>query len=143
MEAAIILGCVLEDLVRLGFVIHRRYYPWRKHWRWAFEKLPEPAPSVLEHVDTMLDSPGWDEKLAAAYRARDVYVGYIGDQGLLPAEVLEDFGWAIMCEAWSNPNWRDRITMCEQMALEAGYGADDGWMWSLWDWVDGDPRSSG
>lgn len=138
LEAAVILGCVLEDLVRLGFFIHRQYYPWRTHWRWTFEKLPAPATSVPEQIDTMLSSAQWEEKLAAGYHARDLCVDTITGRGLLPPDILEDFGWAIMCKAWSDPNWRDRITRCEQMATEAGYGPHDGWVWSLWGWVDRD-----
>jgi len=139
LEATIILGRVLEDLVRLGFFIRRRYYPWRKHWRWAFDRLPEPVSSVLEQIDTMLSAPGLEEKLAAAYRARDLYVDHIANFGLLPPDILADFGWAIMSKAWSDPHWRDRITRCEQMAAGAGYGTDDGWVWSLWGWVDRGP----
>jgi hypothetical protein len=135
LEAHIILGCILEDLVHIGFLINRNYYPWRKHWRWAFEKLPILTPTVLPHIDLAISSPDWDQKLASIEAVRDIYTEYIREKGLLTPEILADLGWAIGTEAWANPNWRDRKTKCKQKAQEAGYDTDDWWVWSLWNWV--------
>ena len=135
IEASIILGSILEDLLHLGFFINRRYYPWRKHLRWAFEKLPVLAPKILRNVDVIASSRRWKEKLASIEAVRDVCLKYIREKHVLPPEVLDDLVWADRFEAWSNPNWRDRIARGEQKAKEAGYDSSYGWIWHLWDWI--------
>jgi len=142
VEGHILLGCVLHDLMRIGFILNRAYYPWRTHLRSAFQKLPPIAPAVLPCLDTATSSPDWDERLAAVEAVRNLYCEHIQRHDLLPGidvsapSLVEELTWAQRLEAWSNPNWRDRITKCQAMATQAGCSADDFWVWSLWRWVD-------
>ncbi|MDQ1328222.1 MAG: hypothetical protein QG641_1507 [Candidatus Poribacteria bacterium] len=135
IEAHIILGCVLEDLLHIGFIINRKYYPWRKHLRWAFEKLYMVASKVLHNMDIIISSSSWGTKFASIEVVGDIYKNYIRENNILSSEIIENLLWAERCAAWSNPNWRDRITKCEQKAKEAGYDPGDAWVWSLWDWI--------
>jgi len=134
LQAQIIFGCVMEDLLHVGFLLNRKYYPWRKHLRWAFEKLPVLASSALPHLDAVDSLRDWDGKLASVEAVRDIYADYMRDKGILSPEVLDDLEWAIRLEAWSNPRWRDRILALQQKAVAAGDKPGDRWVWSLWGW---------
>jgi len=140
LEANIILGPVLEDLLHIGFIINRRYYPWRKHLKWAFEKLPAIASDVLSDMDKIISSSSsdWHEKVESIKAIINYYKEYIAENNLLPEiDILTtdtdyEFTWAERCEAWSDPNWRDWVVRCKQKAKEAGYNESNFWIWSLW-----------
>jgi hypothetical protein len=134
LEAYIILGRALEGLLQLGFLIDRQYYPYRKHLRWAFEKLPI-ATRVLADIDTLISSLDWNAKVTSVKAIKETYKAYLHENNVVPAELLEDLSWAFRGEAWLNPRWRDRINKCRQQAIKAGYEASDGWVWSLWGWA--------
>jgi hypothetical protein len=137
-ESQILLGCVIEDLLRLGFIVNRRYYPWRKHLLWAFARLPAPAPDVLPQLDVIAHSLEWDRKLAAIEAAKEKYLAHVTEKGLLPEVdfrapgLEEELVWAERLQAWSNPDWRDWITRCKQRAKEEGHDSRDFWVFSLW-----------
>jgi len=140
LEATLILTSFLEIVLRVGFIVNRQYHPPRKHIRWAFEKLPSPAPEILSTVDAMLASPDWQEKCIHAEEVAHRYIRHIREHGLLPevdfdASSLEhEIMWAERHQAWSNPDWRDRITRCEEKAQRAGYDPKHFWIWHQWDW---------
>jgi hypothetical protein len=134
--AHISLGRVLESMLPLGFVIEKRYYPWRTHLRWAFASLPSLASEVLPHIETIESSPDWRRRIAAIEAVREIYAERAMESGMLTREMLDNLFFAGALEAWSNPNWRDWLTKCERKAGEAGYGSDDAWVWSLWRWAD-------
>ena len=144
LESQVLLACVLEDLLHIGFILNRTYWPWRTHLRWAFEKLPSVARIALPHLDVATSSHDWDGRLAAIQSVMDLYTKHIRDNGLLPQidlsapKLTEELSFAQRLEAWSNPNWRDRILRCREMAVREGYDADDFWVWSLWRWVEAD-----
>jgi len=137
-EAQVVLGCVLEDLFHVGFMINKRYCPWRKHLRWAFQQLPEPAAELLPHLDVVAGAEGWERRLSSIEAARRAYARHIHENGLLPTvdvlaqDLCEELAWAERLEAWSNPDWRDCIARCERKAREAGEDARDFWVFSLW-----------
>ncbi len=149
IEANIMLSGVIPDALRLGFFVHRRYYPAHPHLRWAFEQLPAPADAVLAHVDTAASSGDPAGRLAALTAARDIYIAHVADKNLLPTlnlkspnmglgdlgpweELHQELLWAGRCEAGSNPKWRDWVTDCQRQAAEAGH-AEHWWIYSLWD----------
>ena len=133
-EAHIILGRVLEDLLHLGFIVRRRYYPWSTHLGWAFGRLPEPAPSASPHIEAAASSRDWNEKLTALESVREIYAGYITENDILSPQILENILWAERLEAWSNPGWHEDVVRCERKATEAGVHSRHGWIWSLWGW---------
>lgn len=141
LESQIIFGCVLEDLMHLGFIINRRYYPWRKHLRWAFERLPILASDVLPDLNAIISSYNWGERIASIESIVSIYREHIAKSDILPeidilaTDLDYELTWAERCEAWSNPNWRDWIVKCGQKAKEAGHDESDFWIWSLWGWA--------
>jgi hypothetical protein len=132
LEANIVLGRVLEDLLHLGFIINRRYYPWTTHLRWAFETLPEPAPAILKQLDVVASSPNWNERLAAAELVRGIYGSCIEERRILASEILDNLLWAERLEAWSRPDWAEDLARCRDAAKKAGVDPAHGWIWSLW-----------
>ncbi|TET44753.1 DUF4037 domain-containing protein [candidate division TA06 bacterium] len=136
LESHTMLARVLEDLLHLGFILNKRYYPWQIHLQWAFGKLPVLASRVLLDLEIVISSPDWDKKLVSIRAIRDIYEEYIRQKKVLTPEILKDLLWAVRAEAWSNPHWYDRVTKCRQKAKEAGYDSSYGWVWSLWGWVE-------
>ncbi len=149
IEAGIMAADVIPQVLRLGFIIHRQYYPDHPHLRWAFEQLPDPAGKVLEQVDAAVTSGDVVGRLNALRRVEDIYLEYVSENNLLPTVELKspDMGlgdldaweqlhqellWAARCKAWSNPRWRDWITNCQNQAAEEGH-PQQWWIWSLWD----------
>jgi len=147
-EANIMAAGIIPQVLRLGFIIHRRYYPDHPHLRWAFEQLPAPAGEVLEQVDAAVASGDAGRRIAALQQARDICVDYVSQSNLLPTVELSspdmglgDLGaweqlhqellWAERCEAWSNPKWRDWIIRSQAQAAEDGH-PHHWWIWSLW-----------
>ena len=133
-EETIINGRLLEDILHLGFLVSRLYYPWSTHLHWAFSKLSAPAADVLPHLETLSGLGTPSEKLSVVQKVRETYASAILEQGLLSAEILNDLVWAERLEAWSKKNWRDWIDKCQKRAEAAGYEAKDFWIWSLWGW---------
>ena len=149
IEGGVMLGALIPDALRLGFLVHRRYYPGHPHLRWAFEQLPAPAGTVLPHLDAAAAAADPAERLAALRTVRDLYVAHVADSGLLPTlnikspsmglgnlgaweELHQELLWAHRCKAWSNPKWRDWIVRCQEQAREDGR-PEHWWIWSLWD----------
>ena len=135
IESHIILGSLLEDLLLIGFITNRKYYPYRKHLQWAFARLPALASEVLPHIQAIASSADWTEKLASIEATKDTYSDYIMERSILTLGIMADLIWAERFEAWSNPHWRDRLNRGEQKTKEAGYDSSYGWIWHWWDWI--------
>jgi hypothetical protein len=135
LEGVTLLGLIVQCLLRLGFIINRRYYPWRTRLSWAFQKLPPPAPQVLPHIEATTSSCDARETLASIEAVRDIYREHIREKGILPPPVLDDLAWAERLHAWSDPHWRDWVIRCQEKARQAGYDPRHSWIWSLWGWA--------
>jgi hypothetical protein len=146
-ESCILLGQVLKELYQLGFLVCRRYYPWRKHIRWAFDRLPEPVSGCGARLDAICDASDWYEKIKLIQSLIDDYLNYIESNGLLPeidfkrADLNNELIWSDRLKAWENPDWRCWIDRCTQKAAENGYPEYQYWVWSLWNWVNEEPES--
>jgi hypothetical protein len=140
LESHVLLGRLLYSLVRVGFLVSKRYYPWRSHLWWAFGRLPEPRDEVLPHLETAVSDADWERKLRAVQEATTVYRAHIASAGLLPEvdvladDAVEELVWAERLEAWRNPDWRDWVDSCKGKALRQGCSKGDFWIWSLWGW---------
>ena len=133
VEASILLGPLLADLLRVGFLIGKAYHPYPKRLRWAFEKLPFAA-TALPLIDTIAAAPEWAERVQAVQALVARYTDIILDTGALNSDVLEYLYPARDREAWSNPEWLEQVRAEEQQAQRAGHAPGDRWIWSLWDW---------
>ena len=139
-EAHILLGEVLRGLLHIGFLISKRYYPWRTHLRWAFDRLPASATSIIPCLDAAVTAADWQEKLRAVDQAIATYKENIACERIIPqidimsSDLSEELVWAERLKAWENPDWRDWITRCTERATQAGHPARDFWVWSLWGW---------
>jgi len=134
VEASILLGSLLADLLRLGFLICRQYHPYPKRLRLAFERPPFPA-EALPLIDSIAAAPQWPKRIRAVHTLLALYTEIITATGALEREVLEYLYPARDREAWSNPGWLEQIRGEEQKARQAGYEPGDRWIWSLWDSV--------
>jgi len=133
VEASILLGSLLADLLRAGFLMAKVYHPYPKRLRWAFAKLFL-AETTLPLIDTISASPEWQERLQAVQALVARYAEIILDTGALASEVLEYLYPARDRQAWSNPDWLRQVRAEERKARDAGCEAGDRWLWSLWDW---------
>jgi hypothetical protein len=139
--ASMAMMALVEKALSVGFLVNQQYYAPRKHIRWAFEKLPSPAPEVLTMIDTLLASHDWQERLTQAHTITQRYIQHIErnrqlpevdfDAPSLPHEIMH----AQRHEAWSNSDWHNRIALCEEEARRAGCDAKHFWVWDQWDWV--------
>jgi hypothetical protein len=131
----------VEKALCVGFLIHRHYYAPRKHLRWAFEKLPSPAPEVLAMIDTLLASRDGQERLAQAHAIVETYIQHIKRNRQLPevdfgaASLPHEIMYAQRHKAWSNPDWHERIVLCKEQAKRAGCDPKLFWIWDQWKWV--------
>ena len=149
LEVFLYHAALLEKAVRIGFLLNEQYYPTRDSLRWAYAKLPVAADQALPHIDAAVASDDPEQRVASLEAILDTYRQHIHKKKILPSvnilapmEAFPDSGalglsgelvWAQRCEAWSNPNWRQWITGCEDRAKKAGH-ADSWWIWSLWGW---------
>ena len=73
---------VVRDLVRLSFMMERRYFPYSKWLGTAFTRLAV-FPSLGHHLRDVLEGEGWDERQAALHRAYAVVVDHFNRLGLV------------------------------------------------------------
>lgn len=133
-EATVILGCVVDGLLRVGFLVNRSYYPWRKHYVWAFEQLPRAGDEILALVRTICSESDWSDRLAAIDDAILVCTRVIEEDGLLPGvnmhadDLCDELIWARDSHAWDNPGWRVKMLEKQAKATAKGY---DPRIWAL------------
>jgi hypothetical protein len=141
LETHAVSARALEDLLQIGFIINRRYRPWRTHLRWAFDRLPLVASEVVPCLETIASCADPETKLEAAEAVLRIYKTHIRDKRLLSAvdvfapDLAAELTWAERLRAWSDPDWRDWTRKCERLTVQAGHTAKDAWVWSLWGWA--------
>ena len=137
-EAQIHLGLVIESLLHVGFLIAHRYYPWRTHLRWAFDRLTGPVAEQAARVDALAEQADWPAKAAVAQEIFDAYRRIIAESGCLPgvdldaADLTNELIWANRCQAWQNPRL---ARVCRRAGAAGGGGGPSAravWVWSLW-----------
>ena len=133
-EARIVLGSLVQSLLELGFLISRRYYPYRKYLWPAFAALPL-ARACLADFELLVSATESAAQAEAMQRITRRYTERILADGLLSAAVLEDLFAARNGRAWNNPRWDEGKIRLQEAAVAAGYESRDGWIWGLWGWT--------
>jgi len=128
-------GVPLElELMQLGFLIERRYYPYRKHISHAFRKLAF-ADELVPFVEQASTGDDWVARVEAVQGLVRRLTTTMLECGTTSADVLEDLFGARNGEAWISPDWRSKGEELGQLARKAGRDARDGWIWGLWGWA--------
>lgn len=140
--AHIQFGRTVQTLYELGFLICHRYYPYLKHLRWAYSRLPEPISSLNPYFDLLSVTADWQEKLNMLETIYAAYTTYCIANSVFPEidfdlidlhdmRIHTDLGHANWFQAWDNPNWRENLKAIKQKTAALGYAPD---MWWIVDW---------
>jgi hypothetical protein len=143
-EAAYIqFGNALQALYELGFLICHQYYPYPKHLRWAFDKLPASVSRLNEDFRKLSVSEDWQERLEIM---ESVYNGYKDFMVVENVASELDFSQidlhdmyihnymtqAVFFKAWDNPCWIDEVNILRKKAVNLGYGPEEFWAVNWW-----------
>lgn len=143
-EAAYIqFGSALKALYELGFLICHQYYPYPKHLRWAFGKLPAPVSRLTEIFRTLSVTEDWKKKLESMESIYNGYKDYMVARNIAPEL---DFSFidphdmyihnymtqAVSFKAWNNPFWFDEVRSLREKAVRLGYGPEEFWAVNWW-----------
>lgn len=143
-EAAYIqFGSALKALYELGFLICYQYYPYPKHLRWAFGKLPAPVSRLTEIFHTLSVTEDWQKKLESMESIYNGYKDYMVARNIAPEL---DFSFidphdmyihnymtqAVFFKAWNNPFWFDEVRSLKEKAVRLGYGPEEFWAVNWW-----------
>lgn len=140
--AHIQFGRAVQTLYELGFLICHKYYPYLKHLRWAFSRLPEPISAVGSYFDRLSETSDWQERLAMLETIYEAYTAFIVSNSVFPEidfdridlhdmRIHTDLGHASWFRAWENPCWRESLKILKEKAVQLGYAPD---MWWIVDW---------
>lgn len=143
-EAAYIqFGSALKALYELGFLICHQYYPYPKHLRWAFGKLPAPISRLTEIFHTLSVTEDWQKKLESMESIYNGYKDYMVARNIAPEL---DFSFidphdmyihnymtqAVFFKAWNNQFWFDEVRSLRGKAVRLGYGPEEFWAVNWW-----------
>jgi hypothetical protein len=129
-DAYIPLGDAVKALFEIGFAVCRQYYPYRKHLRWAFGRLPAPISDLSSQFDLLSAAENWQDKLNIMETIFCEYRSYIISHSLLPemdfnridlCEMpLHDNEFYIVKNILDNPNWRAEQDAIMEKTLKLG-----------------------
>jgi hypothetical protein len=143
-EAAYIqFGSALQALYELGFLICHQYYPYPKHLRWAFGKLPAPVSKLAEVFQTLSVTEDWQKRLESIESIYNGYKDYMVARNIAPEL---DFSFidphdmyihnymtqAVFFKAWYIPFWFDEVRSLREKAVRLGYGPEEFWAVNWW-----------
>lgn len=83
LGSRVVAARVVRDLIRLAFLVERRWAPYSKWLGRAFGELPVAA-ALRPHLDSALDATGWREREAALCAAGQVLGEATNHRGLCP-----------------------------------------------------------
>lgn len=140
--AYIQFGHAVQTLYELGFLICHRYYPYLKHLRWAFSRLPEPISMLCSYFDLLSATSDWQERLTILETIYEEYKVYIISNNVFPEidfdlidlydmRIHTDLGHASWFKAWENPDWRKNLNTLREKTIQLGYEPG---MWWIVDW---------
>lgn len=143
-EAAYIqFGSALQALYELGFLICHQYYPYPKHLRRAFKKLPTSVSKLNENFRTLSVSADWQKRLETMESIFNGYKDYMVTGNIAPEL---DFSFidphdmyihnymtvANGFKAWDNPLWFDEVNALREKAVRLGYEPEEFWAVNWW-----------
>ena len=131
LDAYIPFGDTVKNLLELGFIICRQYYPYRKHISWAYKKLASPVSDIYQKINLLSSVKDWNEKLGAIEEVYNSYKDYIISNELLPeidfyrvnlSEMpLHDNEFDIAKNVLDNANWKNERDILMEKTLKAGF----------------------
>ncbi|MEW6756031.1 MAG: DUF4037 domain-containing protein [Candidatus Latescibacterota bacterium] len=136
LEAQMILGALLPRLLRIVFLLNRRYYPWRRRLFDHFHQLPVGPPELLPDLLILQAEGDCSARAAAVARIAQRLGELVLESGMLTPEMLEHLQAARAARAWERPHWREELDRNARRAEAAGYDRLDGWVWQRWGWGD-------
>ncbi len=130
-DAYIPLGDAVKALFEIGFVVCHRYYPYRKHLSWAFNRLPSPISELCLNFNMLSAAADWQERLRIMETIFNFYRDYIKANNLLPeldfnrVDLIEmplhENEFNIADNILNNPNWRIDQKIIKEKTLKAGF----------------------
>ena len=131
LDAYIPFGETVKNLLELGFMICRQYYPYRKHISWAYKRLASPVSDMYKNINLISSLTDWNDKLGAIEAVYNSYKDYIITNGLLPemdfdrvnlSEMpLHDNEFDIAKNILDNANWKHEQEILMEKTLKAGF----------------------
>lgn len=131
LDAYIPFGDAVKALLEIGFIICRKYYPYRKHLSWAFSRLPPSISKLSPNFDLLSVVTDWQERLRIMAAIFNIYKDHIISYNLLPeldfnrvdlTEMpLHDNEFYIAKNILNNPNWRVEQGILMEKTLKAGF----------------------
>jgi hypothetical protein len=131
LDAYIPLGDAVKALLDIGFMICHQYYPYRKHLRWAFGKLPSQISVLSSHFDLLSVTTDWQGRFSLMETIFNEYREYIISKSLLPEldfnridlydMPLHDNEFYIARNILNNPNWRAEQDAIMEKTLKLGF----------------------
>lgn len=137
--AYIQFGFTVQTLYELGFLICHQYFPYLKHLRWAFDKLPAPISRLGPNFDLLSVTIDWWKRLSIIETIYNDYRSYIVSNSIFPEinfdlidlydmSLHTDLGHARWFKAWENPNWRKNLNALKERTCKLGYEPDEWWV---------------
>jgi hypothetical protein len=147
-EAHIQFGRAVQNLFEMGFLACHQYYPYLKHLRWAFGRLPPPISNSAAEFDLLSVATDWQEKTDILEAIYDAFRDYIVSNSVLPEidfdridlhnnGFIDELIFSGRFGAWDNPDWRSNITKYKEQAVKNGFETDQWGIFQLWgtDWI--------
>ena len=140
--ANIQFGHTVQTLYELGFLICHQYYPYLKHLRLAFGRLPEPISELNAYFDMLSATSDWCKRLTMLETIYEAYKTFVVSKSIFPEmdfdridlhdmRIHTDLGHAGWFKAWENPDWRGSLNALKEKTVQLGYAPD---MWWIVDW---------
>jgi len=143
LDASIPLGDAVKAMLELGFMVCRRYYPYRKHLSWAFGRLPSPISDLRKHFDLLSVATDWQERLDIMETMYNFYRDYIVSNNLLPelnfnrVDLIEmplhenEFNNAK--NILDNPDYLAKVAASKEKAVSLGHDPIAFWVIDWWE----------
>ena len=132
LEAQMILGTILPAILRIVYLINRRYHPWRKYLVPFFHDLPFGPRELGPEIESLEAATDWDQRITALNIVLRIVTDEILAGDIVSASMLEYLFDAKNGKAWENPDWRADSDKNRRSAELAGYDGADGWIWGWW-----------
>ena len=133
LEAQMILGSMLPAIIRIVYLVNRRFHPWRKYLMHFFEDLTFGPRELVDEIRIIQSESDRREWASAIDRTLRILTERILEDGILPDNTLEYLFDAKNGRAWENPDWRVEADRNRKQAEDAGFDPLDGWIWGWWD----------